>query len=168
MSNLLLRTVHGSRLYNFSHDKSDYDYYEVYVGKGKAKQTIVGEVDTLRISYDSFMLQCQKGVPQALEALWSPVKEVDKIPFISDTFNACNTEVYKTYMRTIRNFWSSGELKRKRHAIRLCINLSEILDVGYLNPSLSKADVEYCNYFCVFPEEECPGLKVLGLNYTWQ
>jgi len=165
---ILLRTVHGSHLYNLNHDNSDTDYYEVYSGKGRAKQTIVGDIDTLRISYDSFMFQCRKGVPQALEALYSPVKEIDEIPFITDSFNPISTEVYKTYVRTIRNFWKEGSLKRKRHAVRLCINLSCIMRYGRFNPSLTQIEKIFVVAYGDVDEEECPALNMLGFPlYIW-
>jgi hypothetical protein len=170
MSEILLRTVHGSNLYGLNHENSDQDYYEVYSGKGRARQTIVGGVDTLRISFDSFMLQCKKGVPQALEALYSPVKEVDKITYIVDSFVPVNCEVYKTYVRTINNFWKTGEYKRKRHAIRLFLNLSDMLNFWRFNPRLSDYEKLMVNLLAYFDTKECPGLTedILGFPlYLW-
>lgn len=168
MPELLLRTMHVSWLYNLNHAGSDMDFYEVYSGKGRAKQTIVDGIDTVRISYDYFMHQCQKGVPQALEALYSQEKTVDKIPFITKSFNPTNTEVYKTYVRTIKNFWAHSDLKRKRHAIRLSINLSDIKQYGKFNPSTSLIERSYINIYSEIDTDECPGLDMLGFPlYTW-
>lgn len=170
MSTVLLRTIHGSRLYGLDHENSDRDYYEVYSGKGRAKQDIVGDTDTLRISLDSFMYQCRKGVPQALEALYSTMKEVNDIPFIVDTFNPMCIEVYKTYLRTITNFWANTDVKRKRHAIRLCLNLSDIMKYGRFDPTLSEYQKCIVTSMGSATEEDCPGLSplVLGFHtYKW-
>lgn len=171
MSDLLLRTIHGSYLYNINHAGSDMDFYEVYTGKGKAKQTIIDGIDTVRISYDSFMHQCYKGVPQALEALYSRDKIVDKIPYIADSFVAASATVYKTYVRTINNFWESQSLKKKRHAIRLSLNLRDIMQYGRFNPALSDPDRTILDSLSVLKSDVCPGLTepdILGFSqYIW-
>lgn len=165
---LLLRTVHGSTLYGLNHTNSDEDYYEVYSGKGRARQTI-DEIDLLSISYDSFMHQCYKGVPQALEALFSPCKEIDKLSHIKDSINIQNNTVYKTYVRTIRNFWRHDIFKIRRHAVRLSLNLADIIETGRFSPYLSDADKSLVNWLAETGDlEECPAFNVLGISrYEW-
>lgn len=171
---ILLKTIHGSHLYNLANADSDTDWYVVYAGKGRAKQTIVDGIDTMTISLDSFLHQCRKGVPQSLEALYSQKKEIDRIPFIADSFNPVNVEVYKTYIRTINNFWADGtrksSIKRKRHAIRLCFNLSDILRYGKFNPEISLFQRDLIYKLALSENEQCPGLapSILGIElYTW-
>jgi hypothetical protein len=139
---LLLRTVHGSRLYGLSHAGSDYDYFEVYGwDKFRGKQKVKDGDDRTRQSYDRFMRYCEKGVPQYLEALWSTKADVDNFPFNRFGYGLNYVNVRETYMRTIKNFWLSGcendSFKLRRHAARLAMNLTEIYYSGRFNPTLS-------------------------------
>ena len=140
---ILLRTVHGSHLYGLSKPGSDLDYYVVVDGKNKKvnKQTIVNGVDTNVVCLDTFLSLCQKGVPQALEALYSPYATVDGIPYIRHTFYAHGSVVESTYRRTIKNFWDDRRgmdtFKVRRHALRLMLNLKDIREYGKIYPVLS-------------------------------
>lgn len=143
----LLRTIHGSHLYGLSKPGSDLDYYVVVDGKNKKanKQTIVDGVDTNVVCLDTFLSLCQKGVPQALEALYSPYATVDEIPHIRHTFYAHGSVVESTYRRTIKNFWddrsSRDVLKVRRHALRLLLNLRDIREYGKIYPVLSNEQI---------------------------
>lgn len=140
---LLLRTIHGSRLYGLSHSASDYDYFEVYGWKKfRGKQKIKDGDDRTRQSYDRFMRYCEKGVPQYLEAMFSPLADVDNFPFNRLTdYGVDYVHVRDTYMRTIKSFWISGceedSYKKRRHSARLAMNLTEISRSGRFNPTLS-------------------------------
>lgn len=139
---LLLRTVHGSRLYGLSHALSDYDYFEVYGwNKFRGKQRISDGDDRTRQSYDRFMRYCEKGVPQYLEAMFSRMADVDNFPFNRQEYGVNYVGVRETYMRTIKSFWLAGieedSFKKRRHSARLAMNLTEIYHSGRFNPTLS-------------------------------
>ena len=145
---ILFQTLHGSRLYGLSHADSDYDYYTVVdkVKSAKAKyskHSIVGSRDSVVVDFGTWVDQCVLGVPQALEAMFSTKAEIDLIEDFRDGF-VVGTEVYNRYLRTIKSFAYSEKdaYKRKRHALRLAINLRSIGKRGRFRPTLSEAEVE--------------------------
>lgn len=148
--NILFKTVHGSRLYGLSHDDSDYDYYTVVdrVVKRKASystQTIGDGVDSVVVDFGTWVNLCTKGVPQALEAMFSSKAEVDKISHLRAGFRVGSDQVYDRYTRTIKSFAMQDDFKHKRHSLRLALNLRDIRQYGRFNPTLSPVDVEMIN-----------------------
>lgn len=152
MSETILQTVHGSHLYGLAHPGSDLDTYRVVLGGNKkyARQTKRGDDDCMVISLDRFLAQVAVGVPQALEALFSPFAQInmDWAPFLL----GLRPGLIKTqmrYRRTIINFgFHRGgrtgsaaeridERKLRRHAVRLTLNLGTFLERGVFNPALS-------------------------------
>lgn len=135
---VLLNTIHGSHLYGLANESSDTDFYRV-VEESKSKQTIIDGVDTTTFSYDTFMSLCFKGVPQALEAMFSQRADVDEIPFIRNNFRAAGSSVVDTYMRTIFALAMDERhaVKYRRHAVRLTLNLNDVLRYGRFDPALN-------------------------------
>lgn len=149
---LLLRTVHGSHLYGLNHKDSDYDTFEVYenqIGRIKArnaKQSITDDDDVVRTDLSTFMLYATKGVPQYLEAMWSTMADVDHISDMRYAFQPDLYETERTYVRTIKNFVKEGSYKRRRHAWRLHLNLSELHGTGQFNPTLTGVQANLISY----------------------
>jgi hypothetical protein len=149
MHDILFQTVHGSRLYGLHHDESDYDYYTV-VDKVKtrrakyAKHSIVGDRDSVVVDFGTFVEQAKRGVPQALEAMFSRQAEVDRIEDFRKGFLVGTNDVYDRYLRTIKSFAfdEKDPYKRKRHALRLALNFSDMRAFGRFNPTLSKTEVD--------------------------
>jgi hypothetical protein len=144
---LLLRTVHGSRLYGLSHSGSDWDWFEIYGwDKFKGKQKIKDGDDRTRQSYDRFMRYCEKGVPQYLEAMFSGMAEVDNMPFNRLEYGVNYVNIRDTYLRTVKSFWMAGEeensFKKKRHSARLALNLTTMYETGRFNPTLTPEQAE--------------------------
>lgn len=149
---VLLSTVHGSHLYGLAHAGSDRDTYTVVTRaphvahngtKARyAKQKISGDTDSFVIDLSTFMLLCDKGVPQALEAMFSPVADVDLIHALRGSYR-CTTAVLPTYLRTIKSFLMAGDYKRRRHGFRLALNAADIGHYGFFNPRLCEADAEW-------------------------
>lgn len=143
---VLLSTVHGSHLYGLAREHSDLDTYIVVSdnnGKVKPQQTIIDNHDTTLIGLSAFMKQIHKGVPQALEALYSPYADIDDLPFRN--FYYCNSsEVVNTYLRTMKSFMldTRHEYKYKKHALRLTYNLNSILEYGFFTPVLNSFQKE--------------------------
>ena len=140
----LFKTTHGSRLYGLNHANSDEDWYSVHLGLGKATQNISGDQDVLRVDYSMFLDQFEKGVPQALEAMFSSQIVYDNIPFIRRSAVPNFGKAVDTYSRTIRGFARSKKdtLKRQRHAIRLTLNLDDLWRTGRFDPTLDKKSVD--------------------------
>lgn len=149
MSEVLFTTVHGSRLYGFSHSNSDYDSYIVTDSvSNKARNKIVGDNDTVTVGLSRFMELAYSGSHQSLEALFSPYKEYTEEGLKYETYientRIFGGEVFEKYMRTIKKF-SFGDYKRRRHAVRLAINLTELRRDGRFSPNLTSANIVFCN-----------------------
>ena len=136
----LLTTIHGSRLYGTSHSSSDYDLYTV-VDEGKTIQTIDALDDRTVVNIHDFIKHVNKGVPQALEALWSPLKTVDES--WEAFFNGMVPDfgrVFDTYSKTIYNFYLKDTDKHRLHAMRLSLELRSFADNGKFNPVLNAGE----------------------------
>lgn len=147
----LLITKHGSHLYNMSRADSDIDLYVVYRfpyqyrPKKQITQRINDESDTTKVSLDRFYDLCNKGVPQALEALFSPedkwlCSHADWPSVRDDVIEDIQKNIItilETYRRTASNFFLEDNWKKNRHAFRLLHNADELAKTGRLNPSLS-------------------------------
>ncbi|QNN98349.1 nucleotidyltransferase [Streptomyces phage LilMartin] len=142
---VLLRTIHGSHLYGLAHAGSDKDIYEVITTKRtkrkrNIKQTIVNGVDKTTVDLSTFMHMVDECVPQALEALWTPVPDVDEIHQFRTQYRVNRAKMKEVYIRTALNFAKGESPKQKRHAIRLLLNLGAALEYGKFNPQLSNMD----------------------------
>lgn len=157
----ILDTVHGSHLYGLAHPGSDCDTYKVVVGDDKsyARQRSCAGDDRLGIHLSRFLQQVDKGVPQALEALFSPVAELDPdwAPFLR-SLRPGIISARMTYRRTITNFayldggrtgaaklraQTTERAKLRRHALRLSLNLAELVATSSFDPRLSRAEAEW-------------------------
>lgn len=147
---ILLRTIHGSHLYGLAHADSDTDIYEVFVTtrtarKRNIKQTISNGVDKTSVDMSTFMHMVDECVPQALEALWSPVAEIDKIHEFRTQYRVNSAKMKEVYVRTALKFVEEGTVKHRRHALRLILNLGTALEYGKFNPQLSATDLIILN-----------------------
>lgn len=155
---IILDTVHGSHLYGLSRPGSDRDTYRVVTGENKAyaRQRMRGEDDALVIHLSRFQRSVRQGVPQALEALFSPLAILDPrwAPFLSGLRPGI-TEPRMTYRRTIRNFGlgnggrtgaaaeRTDPVKMRRHALRLCLNLDDLVRSGRFSPRLCPDEIQF-------------------------
>ena len=160
MSKILLHTVHGSHLYGLNHDSSDLDYYVVVEDSEnkitKATQKIVDGVDTTIIGYGAFMEMCFKGVPQALEAMFSSKATIDEFKAFREAYKAGGAGLTDVYLRTIYNFSKDtrrGGTKYKKHAVRLTLNLNSILTNERFNPTLTSDEIAIVNSLPGLPEK---------------
>lgn len=152
MDTILFRTIHGSHLYGLAHAESDKDFYTVVsrekrgARKKYAKQSIKDGIDSMTVDLSTFMHMCEEGVPQALEAMFSPTDmvEIDTIEALRRGYRVNTAKATRTYRRTIRNF-AEGDFKKRRHAARLAINMSEFQETGRFNPQLNQLGIFYCN-----------------------
>lgn len=140
-----LETVHGSRLYGLSNAGSDRDYFVVY-DEPRDKKTrharqrmLPNGLDLTEVGLTTFLQSCDSGVPQYLEAMFSPVANVNPWfqPYRAG-YRVNTVNMYQKYVRTATTFAYEAEstLKRRRHALRLLVNLGEGLAHGKFNPRL--------------------------------
>lgn len=176
MREVLFKTVHGSRLYGLAHANSDDDFYTVVSKKqmdthfGRqpkaryAKQKITGNEDSMVVDVGTWMEMCKAGVPQALEAMFSNMVIEDNIPNLRAGFRV-GTGVYIRYLRTIKSFALAEDVttKKRRHALRLALNLREMAETGRFNPTLSDNWARYITNMAYKSHEDVYGLaKILA------
>lgn len=135
---MLYSVVNGSNLYGLATSHSDVDVYNVYAGKGKSSQRFCGDFDITTHSFDSWIKNCNKGIPQALEAMFAPTSFVleSAVEDFRHSFYAHGAEVIDTYSRTIYKL-AMGNQRKRGHAIRLAFQLSDIMESGRFNPRLT-------------------------------
>lgn len=148
---MLFKTVHGSHLYGLSHANSDRDYYVVLETQKKkkakyAKHSVVDGVDVTTVDFGTWVNMCQAGVPQALEAMFSHKALHDEIRAFRNSFRV-GEGIRDRYYRTIDNFLTDDDFKKKRHALRLALNLRDGLRYGRFDPTLSKRAVIWVTYY---------------------
>ena len=131
---VLLLTPTGSRLYGTHRPDSDHDFWAVVLEGVKPSHKVVGEEDVAVIPLKHFQEMLNKGVPQALEALWSPQAQ----------FHA----QWESYMKALQpNVWSAkyrhlakqGEKvvqKERMHKARLSLQWLQMAAFGKFNPTL--------------------------------
>lgn len=163
METVLLKTIHGSHLYGLAHADSDQDWYTVVsrekrgARKKYAKHNITGDQDVMKVDLSTFRHFCDEGVPQALEALFSPVPEVDLLTDFRNSYTVNLPAAVRTYRRTMRNFASDDStFKKRRHACRLAINLGTIMKYGRFNPTMTEGEVAEATHFAMLMSGEDP------------
>lgn len=147
---IVFTTVHGSRLYGFAHEGSDFDTYTVTLSRSlKVHQTVDDEGnDRVRVGLWHFLDLATSGSHQSVEALFSPMKEwgpaADQYRPMLEHMRIGGGEVFEKYERTIRRF-CHGDFKRRRHAVRLMLNLDDLRWMGRVSwVRLSDLQVGYC------------------------
>ena len=156
---IIFTTIHGSRLYGLDHAGSDHDTYTVvtnghYFGENTTRQRVHGYGDTvsddITFTFDEFMKRVEKGSHQALEAMFSPVKEwttevrASALKSFVENYYATSPEVFAAYERTIRKF-AFGDFKRRRHGVRLAQNLLDLRHAGRFNPRMTPDQIRWAN-----------------------
>lgn len=150
---ILLRTIHGSHLYGLNNANSDLDYYTVidyvpepnvhgHVRKRMAFQTVDDEFDQSLSNFKTFAQYAYNGVPQALEAMFSPYATIDVIAAYRRGFRVSVQAMSGKYVHAIEKF-SAFDFKRRRHTLRYALNLQEAIEKdGRFNPVLSPSDAQ--------------------------
>jgi hypothetical protein len=146
---VIFETIHGSHLYGLAHAGSDRDVARVTTSTAtKARHHNGAEQDTMTIPWGVFLLRIQQGSHQALETLFSPYKHwakeySDLIPYV-ESYRVTGSEVFAKYERTITKF-CYGDFKRRRHAVRLSLNLRDLRRGGRFDPELDEDQIQHVN-----------------------
>ncbi len=137
-----LVTVHGSHLYGLAHADSDDDMYTVAdLDMSRAVQAVMGKDDMTIVPLDAFMDACWYGQPKALEALWSP--QATMSPMMAEfarSFRLGSGTAQRSFRRTREHLLQTGnidKMKKRRHALRLAIQLRSVMETGRFNPELN-------------------------------
>ena len=163
---ILFKTVHGSHLYGLAHAESDNDFYTV-LDKVKnarakyAKQTISDDgTDSMVVDFGTWLDQCVSGVPQALEAMFSNSPLVDDISHFRSAYRV-STGASERYLRTITNFVFTQDPKRKRHGLRLALNMYDFTRAGRFNPTLTPNEVDFVTEQA---KKDCDAVYATAMN----
>lgn len=162
----LFETVHGSHLYGLAHAGSDRDRFAVTLsGSTRAHHRQVGDDDLTEMGLSLFLLRAAEGSHQSVEALFSPHKvwtaEGDRYRPMIESMRVTGGAVFAKYERTITKF-AFGNFKRRRHAARLALNLSQLRDTATIRPVLSSEEVRWANLMAALEGNEL--LRELGLR----
>lgn len=140
---VLFSTPHGSRLYGLAHAGSDNDTFVVHPSSARrARQTISGGEDLMRMNFEYFLQHAAIGSHQSLEAMFSKQATVDHFSELRADFRAAGPEVMDRYLRTAKKFATSDSYKKRRNALRLLLNLRDIERYGRFDPTLSERQVK--------------------------
>lgn len=150
---VLFKTPHGSHLYGLNHAESDEDFYTVVSPQKRrrykySKQTIHDGVDSVVVDLGTWLRLCDKGVPQAVEAMFSTIPLIDEIQTLRAAWYP-GGEYRRTYHRTIESFIYSNTgdtFKRRRHALRLAINLRDMMHHGRFNPAMKPSQAKWATF----------------------
>jgi hypothetical protein len=140
-----------------SHAASDEDWYTVVVKPPTKKKKysthrIIDSDDSVVVDFGTWLTLCEKGVPQALEAMFSTQPVTDKLAALRAGYRA-GPAAYDTYLRTIKSFAMQDEFKPKRHALRLALNMYDMRMTGRFNPTLSVSRVNIISHLANQPAE---------------
>lgn len=150
MSEIVFTTIHGSRLYGFDHAGSDYDHFTVTESyTQRARQRTSGDDDHVTVGIVEFLTMAYGGSHQSVEALFSSVKQwgpaAGEWRAVLERSRVTGGDVFAKYERTIKAF-CYGDLKRRRHAVRLSINLSQLREDGTIRPRLDDYERGKCGW----------------------
>lgn len=138
---VIFTTIHGSHLYGLNHPGSDIDTFTVTDTNRRAHQVVAGNSDSVTIGWDAFLMNAFTGSHQSLEAMFSPHKEWHTqqwlMPYVAN-FRAMGETVIGKYHRTIKSFAFSDDMKKRRHACRLWLNLQDLRVEGRFNPVMTE------------------------------
>jgi predicted nucleotidyltransferase len=145
MAELLLRVLSGSRMYGLQHEESDYDYMEVYGwDKQKPKHTVTPTLDTLKVSFSDFLRHANNGSPKFVEAMFAAKPEFSTLEHLRKAWRPSLPACRHTYHSMTKSLWLEGvetdNVKKRRHAVRLQLNLWDLEDFGRFKPELSPRD----------------------------
>jgi hypothetical protein len=143
----LFRTPHGSHLYGLDTPQSDEDIFIVTLeDRGRARHRLSGGFDYTVMGWRTFLRHAQAGSHQSVEALFSPHKiwtaEGEWLRPTVEHMRIYGQDVFEKYERTIHRF-VHGDLKRRRHAARLSLNLKGLRQYGWFNPVLGRQEKIY-------------------------
>src|SRR5690606_10557152 len=145
--------------YGFDHSGSDRDTFTVTTSRAtRAEHAITGANDSLTVGLNRFLWLAMSGSHQAVEALYSPVKAWGRLrnqyqPLI-ESVSGFGGDGFEKYERTTRKF-CYGDFKRRRHAVRLAFNLTELRQNGRLESSrLTQTQIIVCNRTAQMEDDE--------------
>lgn len=143
MIEVIFSTIHGSHLYGLNHPGSDIDTFTVTTSSRGARQVVAGNRDSVMIGFDAFIEYAFSGSHQSCEALFSPYKRWashEELRHYVDGMRVMGGDVLAKYRRTIKSFAYSDDMKKRRHACRLWLNMQGLRAGGRFNPVMTPTE----------------------------
>lgn len=140
MSEVIFTTIHGSHLYGLNTPFSDVDTFTVTTSDSRARQKVTPDRDSVTIGWDAFLRYAFSGSHQSVEALFSPYKEWHshhELRHYLDGMRVTGGDALAKYRRTIKSFAYSDDMKKRRHACRLWLNMQGLRYEGRFNPVMT-------------------------------
>lgn len=150
MTDIIFSTIHGSHLYGLANEGSDVDEFIVTNSiRPNAKHSVRADgVDQAVLGLDVFLRRIQEGSHQSVEALFSPYKdwnpEYQYLEPMLESYRIGGAGVFAKYERTVKKF-CYGDFKRRRHAVRLALNLQSLRVFGRFNPVMDEFQIWTAN-----------------------
>lgn len=144
---ILLDAIGGSHLYGLADAESDVDRYLVEAGSRHGPDRYrhrqrSAEEDRIRVSLSGFLVRCDAGSHQALDAMFAPPEmcEIDRIADLRRGYRA-SSEAVRALVRVVRKFsrWEGDDRhsrKRRRHAVRIAFQINDLVATGRYAPRL--------------------------------
>lgn len=137
---LMFATAHGSRLYGADELSTEIDTYQIWLRPPRRKERKVAAAQRIEvIGAAQFTKLVAEAQPRALEALFSPMSEIDSTDHAL-FFSAINTTPEKalaTYTEAIMGFARRASPVQRLHALRMCRNLSQLIITSRFDPRLT-------------------------------
>lgn len=127
---LLLRTLAGSRLYGTAGPDSDWDWYEVH-DHVRPRQSKRGGIDTIRMPLSKWIMLCEKGTHQALDALWCP-PELAEVDLLTPWRWQVRIDPYRVADQLER---TAHSMISQKHTPRLLHCAGRVRERGWYDPS---------------------------------
>lgn len=145
MSEVIFTTIHGSHLYGMAVEASDRDTFTV-VRHGRTRHRKDGDDDSVTVGLDRFLQNVNSGSHQSVEALFSPFKQWhghEEFQPMLDGYRVTGPDVIQKYWRTITAFAHSEDFKRRRHSLRLWLNVSDLRHYGRFDPRMTESEIKW-------------------------
>lgn len=140
MTEIIFSTIHGSHLYGLNHPFSDVDTFTVTTADSGPRQVVAGNRDSVTVGWNAFIAYAFGGSHQSVEALFSPYKQWESHrelePYVRN-LRIMGGHVLDKYQRTIKSFAYSDDMKKRRHACRLWLNMQDLRVEGRFNPVMT-------------------------------
>lgn len=163
---IIFTTIHGSHLYGLNHPHSDLDTFTVTTSNRGARQVVAGNSDSVTIGWDAFIAYAFSGSHQSCEALFSPYKEWHshkELRHYLEGMRVMGGDVLAKYRRTIKSFSFSDDMKKRRHAVRLWLNMQGLRVEGRFYPVMTDLEKTWASDLAAdYGREELYEILCLG------
>lgn len=159
---VLFTTITGSHMYGLAHANSDNDKAIILVdspeiSQKRFTQEFIGNDDIQTFTFNKLLSQALRGVPSALEIMWSTKATpswADSIRFsIRPKLGGAISRHHGYILNSLKQLDSKSDLtdykrmKIARHCARWALNANKLYLHGIYNPTLTQSEIDFLNGF---------------------